>query len=110
MATYSELKEQIRILTEQAEIARKAELDAVIKEINERIAEFQLSPADLIFPSDKKVKEKSDNRKDKLPPKYRNPNPPHQTWSGRGIMPKWFADIKAEQKDNFNKENYLIEN
>lgn len=30
------------------------------------------------------------NKKAKLPPKYRNPNNPQQTWSGRGRKPGWF--------------------
>ncbi|HET6604698.1 MAG TPA: H-NS histone family protein [Xanthomonadaceae bacterium] len=27
----------------------------------------------------------------KVPPKYRNPSDPAQTWSGRGTRPRWFA-------------------
>ena len=29
-------------------------------------------------------------------PKYRNPEPPHQTWTGHGKRPQWFID--AEKK------------
>ena len=28
----------------------------------------------------------------KVPPKYRNPDDPTQTWAGRGRQPRWFAD------------------
>jgi len=27
----------------------------------------------------------------KLPPKYRNPDNPEQTWAGRGLQPKWLT-------------------
>ena len=28
-----------------------------------------------------------------LYPRFRNPNPPHQTWSGRGKRPFWVAEM-----------------
>jgi len=31
----------------------------------------------------------------KVPPKYRNPNNPAQTWTGRGRSPQWVADLRA---------------
>lgn len=35
-----------------------------------------------------------------VPPKYRNPNDPAQTWSGRGKRPRWFNDaLKAGKKE-----------
>lgn len=34
----------------------------------------------------------------KVAPKYRNPSNHEQTWSGRGVTPKWVADLKAEGK------------
>lgn len=33
-----------------------------------------------------------------LPPKYRNPVPPNQTWTGRGPRPQWFKDALAKGK------------
>jgi DNA-binding protein H-NS len=33
--------------------------------------------------------------------KYRNPDNPEQTWSGRGKRPRWFSDaLKAGRKDS----------
>ncbi len=32
----------------------------------------------------------------KAPAKYRNPNDPTQTWSGRGRRPKWIVDAQAK--------------
>jgi DNA-binding protein H-NS len=35
-----------------------------------------------------------------VPPKYRNPADPAQTWSGRGKRPRWFNDaLKAGKKE-----------
>lgn len=32
----------------------------------------------------------------KVPPKYRNPANPDQTWTGRGKRPRWFNDALAK--------------
>ncbi len=37
-------------------------------------------------------------RKAALPPKYRNPANPEQTWSGRGRRPEWVNAALAEGK------------
>ena len=34
----------------------------------------------------------------KVAPKYQNPSNHEQTWSGRGVTPKWVAVLKAEGK------------
>ena len=34
----------------------------------------------------------------KSPPKYRNPENPEQTWSGRGRRPAWIAAAEADGK------------
>jgi len=31
-------------------------------------------------------------------PKFRNPKPPHQTWSGRGYQPRWVRELLAAGK------------
>ena len=33
----------------------------------------------------------------KIPPKYRNPENPEQTWTGRGIAPSWTKSVNLEQ-------------
>ncbi len=43
----------------------------------------------------------------RVEPKYRNPDPPHQTWSGRGRMAKWLAD-RLEADDGAKLEDFLI--
>lgn len=34
----------------------------------------------------------------KVAPKHHNPSNHDQTWSGRGVTPKWVAELKAEGK------------
>ena len=34
----------------------------------------------------------------KAHPKFRNPKPPHQTWSGRGKQPRWLRELLAAGK------------
>lgn len=37
--------------------------------------------------------------KSKNPPKYRNPENPDQTWTGRGRKPQWIRDAEDDGKD-----------
>jgi DNA-binding protein H-NS len=34
----------------------------------------------------------------KVHPKFQNPKPPHQTWSGRGHQPRWVRELLAAGK------------
>jgi DNA-binding protein H-NS len=47
----------------------------------------------------KRAAEAPERRKyPKVYPKFRNPDPPHQTWSGRGHQPHWMRKLLAEGK------------
>ena len=41
----------------------------------------------------------------KVPPKYRNPAKPSETWTGRGKQPRWMAALTAKGK---KPEDFLI--
>ena len=41
----------------------------------------------------------------KVPPKYRNPANPEQTWTGRGKQPRWMAEEVSKGK---KPEDFLI--
>ncbi|MDE0211793.1 MAG: H-NS histone family protein [Boseongicola sp.] len=41
---------------------------------------------------------KRKQRMSPVPAKYRNPNDPGQTWSGRGRQPAWFREVIDEGK------------
>jgi DNA-binding protein H-NS len=34
----------------------------------------------------------------KVYPKYQNPEPPHETWAGRGRQPRWVSELLAAGK------------
>lgn len=41
----------------------------------------------------------------KVPPKYRNPAKPSETWTGRGKQPRWMAELTKKGK---KPEDFLI--
>lgn len=96
MATYLELKAQLKALEQKTEEARLVELNAVIKEIRSTVRAYELTTQD-IFGHHSSTHVRS--RKSISPPKYRDPQT-GATWSGRGRPPAWF--------DNENRELYLI--
>lgn len=95
MATYKELKAQAEALLQQAEAARRAEIAAVVAEIQARMKEYGITLADL--------KGGTKNKKSgAVAAKYRNPAT-GDSWSGRGRAPKWLAEemAKGRSKDAF---------
>lgn len=96
MSQYTELKAQIAKLQEQAEEARRAELDAVLADIRRKIVEYGLTAQDLGLSV---VRRGRPPKKEPLPPIYQDPKS-GSTWSGRGKPPKWIAGK--------NRERFLI--
>lgn len=96
MATYKELKAQAEALLQQAETARRAEIAAVVAEIQARMKEFGITVADL------KGGAKKAKARGAVAAKYRNPAT-GETWSGRGRAPRWLADelAKGRARDEF---------
>ena len=43
----------------------------------------------------------------KIPAKFCNPDNPSQTWTGRGMAPKWLKDLVEK---GHNKDEFLIDN
>jgi DNA-binding protein H-NS len=96
MATYKELKAQAEALLQQAEAARRAEIAAVVAEIQARMKEFGITLADL------KGGAKKAKTRGAVAAKYRNPAT-GESWSGRGRAPRWLVDAlaKGRTKDEF---------
>jgi len=46
------------------------------------------------------------SRKGKVPVKYRDPQNPANTWTGRGLMPRWL--VKATRGGKAKKDDFLI--
>ena len=71
-----DLKKQVEKALESVELRRKAE---AIKAAEEAVRQFGFSLQDLT----------SGKTKSPSLPKYRNPEDPSQTWTGRGRKPQW---------------------
>ena len=99
MATYAELTQKIHELQKEAAELKKQERKGIIAEIKAKIAEYELTAADLGLTGSKAVKPNKS-----VTAKYRNPES-GETWSGRGLAPKW---IKAAENSGKRREEFLI--
>ncbi|SMG38249.1 H-NS histone family protein [Paraburkholderia susongensis] len=97
MSQYADLKAQIAKLQAQAEEARRTEVDNVVADIRQKIAEYGLTAQDLGFAV--AAKRGRPPKKAPLPAKYQDPKSGN-TWSGRGKPPKWIIGK--------NRERFLI--
>ena len=90
MANIQDLLAQKAALEKQIEAVRKhARQDAVAK-VKALMAEYGLSVSDLTT----KAPGRSSTKGGKVPPKYRNAAT-GETWSGRGLQPKWLKAALA---------------
>jgi DNA-binding protein H-NS len=121
MPTYREYQQQIQKLQREAETARREELGSAIRDIKRKIAEFNLTAADLgLEPAPasgrrgrkaavvaaapaaakparaRKARKVSASAGKKVAPKYRDPG--GLEWTGRGRKPGWVVAALAEGK------------
>jgi DNA-binding protein H-NS len=86
------LQAQIAELQAQLEEARKAEFDATVHEMRERIEAFGITQEQLFPATDAAPRaSKRDGRK-KYPPQYEWQG---KQWSGRSTRPQWLKDALA---------------
>ena len=104
MSTYQDLLAQKAALEKQAaelekalQEARRAERAGVIAQIKSLLAEHGLTVADLGLKAGKVAGAPSNNAGRKVAPKYRN-NATGETWTGRGLQPKWIQAAIASGK------------
>ncbi len=91
--TEAELQEVI----DKAEKALKERLTSKRKEV---IAQIKDLAASINATVDIHEADKLFDRKNiKVAPRYRNPSDPLQTWSGRGLAPKWMQELIASGRD-----------
>ena len=97
MATYKELLAQQEELALKIEEARFTELSVAIEQVKQLVQDFGLTSKD-IFGSSTKTREAKVARKGSpVPAKYKDPMSGN-TWSGRGLAPKW---LKGKNKEGF---------
>lgn len=92
MSDYQNLSEsELKVLINKAETALKAKQENKRKEVIAQIKQLAAS-IDVNVEIVEEVK-KSSRRKAKVAVKYRHPQDPEKTWTGRGITPKWLKSL-----------------
>ncbi|MDK3019555.1 H-NS histone family protein [Pseudodonghicola flavimaris] len=87
-----ELRDNVEKALKDAEVRERKE---ALKAAEQAAAEFGFSLADLS--ADGKVR--TGGKQSKAPAKYRNPNNPEETWSGRGRKPRWVHEALSSGAD-----------
>ncbi|GFO72339.1 DNA-binding protein H-NS [Bathymodiolus japonicus methanotrophic gill symbiont] len=94
---------ELQSMIENAESALKNKQASKRKEVFAQIKELAASVGVTveIHEAEKKQKRKGI----KVAPKYRNPDDASQTWTGRGVMPRW---MRALTEAGHDKSEYSI--
>lgn len=101
MPSFIDLKRQAAELLEKAEQMRREELPGVISDMQQRIAEYGITQAELFPTASKKT----------LPPSgkvYRHPTDSKKTWLGRGHTPMWLKELTADGGKSI--DDFLVKN
>lgn len=103
MSELVNIQNQIAVLQKQADAIRAEQFDKTVQEILEKMAAFGITVRDLDPGKSRSRKVASPGGKP-APAKFRGPN--GETWSGRGLMPRWLAALVAQGK---SKEEFAIQ-
>lgn len=122
MGNLVDIQQQIEKLQKQASDIRAKEFDKTIRDILAQMQAFGITLKDLQQamgkgragkgrgkPAAKSAARKPAARKrsaqagSTVAPKYRGPN--GETWSGRGLMPKWLSALVAQGR---NKQDFAL--
>ena len=91
----SDIEREVSKRSKKNVVAAKKELEAVARRHGVSLDEILPSAVSGQMPK------KTARKKAKIPAKYRNPNDPAQTWTGRGRPPLWIiASREAGTKDD----------
>ena len=121
MSSLIEIQSQIEKLTNQASEIKAREFDKTVQDILAKMNAFGITLKDLqsvksgktakgkvrkpvaSLPRKAGTKGKSKNAGAVVAAKFRGPN--GETWSGRGLMPRWLSALVAQGK---SKEDFAI--
>lgn len=92
MPSYKELLAQKQKLEEQLEVVRLKELEQVVTQVKQIIADYGLTAEDIGLTAKGRAK----GRRATVAPKYRDPKT-GATWTGRGRAPAWIAGKNYER-------------
>lgn len=88
--SYKELRDLHVRIADEIEARKQAEKSDVQKKVRELVANAGFDIEEIVgAPNGKSLKGR------KIPPKYRNPKNPEETWTGRGRQPKWLVQELA---------------
>jgi DNA-binding protein H-NS len=90
-AELAELREHVDVAMDAARAAEKQKIRSEMENLAKRSG---LSLADIIDVPRSRSKMKGT----KVPPKYRNPQKPEETWTGRGRQPIWLVNAMKKGK------------
>ena len=104
MTEYNKLSEtELQNVIDQAE---KALIDKQVLKRKEVIAQIkELAVSIGVMVDIKEINNKVTKKGKKVAPKYRNPADSNQTWTGRGVSPKWIQVLVESGRD---KSDFLI--
>lgn len=100
MSSLIDIQKQIAELQAKADEIKTREFNEKVAMIKETMSTYGITVEDLQGKPAKTGKVKSASP---APAKYTGPN--GESWSGRGLMPRWLAALVAE---GHSKEEYLI--
>jgi DNA-binding protein H-NS len=104
MTDFNNLSEsELQSYIDNAEKALKERQSSKRKEVMAQIKELAASIGASVEISD--GDKKSDRKTGKVPAKYRDPANASQTWTGRGLAPRWMQDLLASGR---NKAEFEI--
>ena len=93
------IEARIRELQTKAEMLRRAEAPG-ISQLRAVVRKYKLTAADIAHAlSDSRARRRNPLKGQKVKPKYRNPENRSETWSGRGLRPRWLVSaLKSGKK------------
>jgi len=103
MTTLIDIQNQIAALQKQAEQIKAQEFENAVQEIKEKMAAYGITLADLQGAKGRARKAASGKVGVPAPVKFRGPN--GETWSGRGLMPRWLSALVAQGN---SKDKYAV--
>lgn len=101
MVNLIDIQNQIAELQKQEAQIKAQEFDKTVQEIKDKMAAFGITLADLDGGKKAPRKTVATKSSNPAPAKFRGPN--GETWSGRGLMPRWLSALVAtgQKKESF---------
>jgi len=103
MTTLLDIQNQIAQLQKQAEEIKTQEFDKAVQDIKTKMDAYGITVSDLQGSKSRARKAPVAKSGTPAPVKFRGPN--GETWSGRGLMPRWLAAQVAAGK---TKESFAV--